>query len=742
MMNLSAQLFTYSSTTQSNPEPSAEHVPHSGNAHPMNHSSTLTQLGLTQLQERETTRMLDTLLANLDGMVYRCCNDQHWTMEFVSEGCFRLTGYQPAELIMNNKHSYDSIIDPEDRERVRELVTAALSSKQRFNIEYRIVHADGGTRWVWERGVGVFDSTGELLAIEGIMQDITSQKQAFQALREAERRYHSLFDNAIEGIFRTTPEGQYLDSNPALARIYGFDSIEELGNSLRDIRAQLYVDPERRTEFMRIVKARGSIGGFESQVYRKNGDIIWISENARAVIDDNGAVLYYEGTVEDITERKLYETRIQQQANYDTLTGLANRSLLNDRLQQAIMMAASYGTRLAVVFIDLDRFKYINDSLGHHVGDQLLCVMAQRLRACVRDSDTVARLGGDEFVLLLNGLSESDNLSSSMERMLQEIAAPWTMQNGQFDVTCSMGIAMYPDDGSDAQTLLKHADSAMYRAKERGRNNFQFFTSELNTQMTERVELEMGLRRALERNQFCLYYQPRVDLKTKAIIGAEALIRWQVADDELMLPNRFIPLAEETGLIVPIGQWALRAACEQNQRWRAAGLPPLVMAVNVSLRQFQREDFLQTLTSTLHDTGLVAQGLEIEVTESSVMHNAERLIDMLCKIKALGVHISVDDFGTGYSSLSYLKRFPVDRLKIDRSFVQDILLDPDGEAIVRTIIALGHNLGLKVVAEGVETIEQVDYLSNNGCDELQGYYYGRPMPAEQFEQLVRTQQAK
>lgn len=726
-MSIPASFFAHPETDAHDPDRAPAAVPASQKQHT-----------LIQLHAHESTRMLDTLLANMDGMVYRCRNDAHWTMEFVSDGCYRLTGYQPAELLLNSQRSYESITHPEDRAQVRRMVDEAVRKRQRFDVEYRILHADGGYRWVWERGVGVFAADGELLAIEGLIQDVTDRKQAFQALREAERRYHSLFDNAIEGIFRTTPEGQYLDANPALARIYGFDSTEELASSLRDIRAQLYVDPERRSEFMRIVKARGSISGFESQVYRKNGDIIWISENARAVTDDNGVVLHYEGTVEDVTERKLYEARIQQQANYDTLTGLANRSLLNDRLQQAIMMAASYGTRLAVVFVDLDRFKYINDSLGHHVGDQLLCVMSQRLRACVRDADTVARLGGDEFVLLLNGLCDGDSVTALMERLLQEIGAPWVTQNGQFDVTCSVGVAMYPDDGEDAQTLLKHADSAMYRAKERGRNNFQFFTSELNAQMSERLELESGLRRALERDQFCLYYQPRIDLASGRIIGAEALMRWQVAPNEMMQPGRFIPLAEETGLIVPMGQWALREACRQNQRWRAAGLPSLVVAVNVSLRQFQRDDFLHAITDALEESGLPAGGLEIEVTESSVMHNAERLIDMLCNIKALGVHISVDDFGTGYSSLSYLKRFPVDRLKIDRSFVQDILFDKDGEAIVRTIIALGHNLGLKVVAEGVETAEQVQYLRDNDCDELQGFYYGRPMPAAEFEQLLRA----
>lgn len=696
----------------------------------------------TVMSENETTRMLWTLLANLDGMVYRCREDAYWTMEFVSQGCHRLTGYHAEELLFNGKVSYESLTVPEDRAHVREVIKAALSQRERFDIEYRITHADGSTRWVWERGAGLFSANGKLLAIEGIIQDITARKQAFHDLREAERRYHSLFENAIEGIFRTTPEGQYLDANPALARIYGFENAAELSDSLRDIRAQLYADPGRREEFMRIIKARGSISGFESQVYRKNRDVIWISENARAVTDEHGQVLYYEGTVEDITERKLYEARIEQQANYDTLTGLANRSLLSDRLERGILTAATYGTRLAVVFVDLDRFKYINDSLGHHVGDQLLCAMAQRFKSCVRDCDTVARLGGDEFVLLLNGLSDADNVASLLERMLALISQPWSTSNGEFEVTCSVGVALYPDDGADAQTLLKHADSAMYRAKERGRNNFQFFTSELNKLMTERFELESGLRRALERDQFCLYYQPRIELRSGNIIGAEALIRWRLNDDEIMLPGRFIPVAEETGLIVPIGTWALHAACTQNQTWLQSGLPPIAVSVNVSLRQFQRDDLPNTIAEVLKQTGLPTSGLEIEVTESTVMHNAERLINMLCAIKAQGVQISVDDFGTGYSSLSYLRRFPIDRLKIDRSFVQDILLDHDNGAIVRTIIALGHNLGLKVVAEGVESAEQMVYLRDNGCDELQGFYYGRPMPAADFERMLRDNLAR
>jgi diguanylate cyclase (GGDEF)-like protein/PAS domain S-box-containing protein len=680
----------------------------------------------------ETARMLRTLLGNLDGMVYRCRDDAEWTMEFVSEGVRRLTGYDAPDLLFNKRVSYEQLTYPEDRDRVRQEIYAGLGALGRFDCEYRILHAAGDIRWVWERGTGIYDIHGKLQAIEGLIQDITARKESSQALREAERRYYNLFENAIEGVFRTTLDGQYLDANPALARIYGFDSPAELITQLKDIRNQLYVEPSRREEFMSLVKARGSVSGFESQVYRKNGEVIWISENSRAVFDERGHVVCYEGTVEDVTERKIYQARIEQQANYDTLTGLANRSLLQDRLEHGIRSAATFGTRLAVVFVDLDRFKFINDGLGHHVGDELLRVMAERLRSTVREGDTVARLGGDEFVLLINGQRGPDAVALTLERMLSTISQPWTTPQGDFNVTCSMGVALYPDDGANADTLLKHADQAMYRAKERGRNNFQFFTAELNAIITERLDLENKLRRALERQQFTLHYQPRVDMRTRCITGAEALIRWHVSGEEVTPPSRFIPVAEEIGLIVPIGKWVLQTACAQNKAWQDAGLPPFVVSVNVSVRQFRQDNLVQTIAEVLRESGLEARYLEVELTESAVMHDADQFIAMLGQLNDLGVQIALDDFGTGYSSLSYLKRLPVDRLKVDRSFVQDIVSDVDDATIVKTIIALGHNLGLKVVAEGVETEQQLDFLRANHCDELQGYYFGRPMPAAEF----------
>jgi len=690
-----------------------------------------------ELADANRDWMVQTLLANLDGMVYRCRDDADWTMEFVSEGCTRLTGYPPEDLLLNGRVSYEQLTHPDDRQRVRETINAAVAKGRRFQVEYRIQHADGRVRWVWEHGIGVRDQSGRITAIEGIVEDISARVEAEHALREAERRYRSLFDNAIEGIFRTTPDGRYLDANPALARIYGFATPQELVASLRDIKSQLYVDSGRREEFMRIVKARGEISGFESRVYRKNGDTIWISENARAVFDDEGRVLHYEGTVEDITERRHNQARIEQRANYDALTGLANRSLLNDRLQQAIYTAATYGARLAVVFVDLDRFKFVNDTLGHDVGDRLLQVMAERLTAAVAETDTVARLGGDEFVLLLHGHAGQDTVATVLERLLPTIAAPLRYGQSDLEVTCSIGVALYPDDGSDPATLLKHADSAMYRAKEQGRNNFQFFTEELNRAIKERFDLESQLRRALERGQFELHYQPRVDLATQRIIGAEALIRWHVPGRGMVSPATFIPVAEEIGLIGQISEWVLEAACAQNKRWIDAGLPCAV-SVNISPQQFRGDALVPLIARVLTETRLDPGSLEIEITESTVMHAGERMVETLHAIRKLGVHIAVDDFGTGYSSLSYLKRFPVDRLKIDRSFVQHIT-DADDAVIVRAIIALGHNLGLKVLAEGVETEEQLAFLRANDCDELQGYYISKPVSAWQMTKLLSKQ---
>jgi len=371
-------------------------------------------------------RLLETLLANLDGVVYRCRDDAQWTMEFVSEACLALTGYLPEDLLLNQRLSFLELTHPEDRAMVRSHIDACMRERRRIDIEYRIVRADGAVRWVWERGVGIYNASGRVEAMEGFLQDVTERKEAAQALQEAERRYRSIFENAIEGVFQTTPDGTYIAVNPALARIYGYHSPEDLIVGLRDISHQLYVEPERRRQFMRLMEEQGSVSNFESRVYRRDGEIIWISENARAVYDEIGALSCYEGTVEAITERKAHEAEMRHQATHDALTGLPNRNMLHEHLQRALQVARQKGALTAVAFVDLDQFKFINDSLGHQVGDELLKTVAQRLQACLREADMVARQGGDEFVLILQNQTEGEaGIAEVMQRILAAVARPW-----------------------------------------------------------------------------------------------------------------------------------------------------------------------------------------------------------------------------------------------------------------------------------------------------------------------------
>ncbi len=679
-------------------------------------------------------RLLSTLLANLEGMVYRCRLDEHWTMEFVSEGCFALTGYTEEDLLFNSRISYEQITHSDDRQHVRDTILEAVRNNRRFDIEYRIVRADGSIRYVWERGTNISHDTFDIL--EGFIQDVTERKQADEALREAERRYRSIFENAIEGIYQSTPNNGYLAVNPALARMYGYDSPQELISTLRDIDHQVYVDPQRRLEFKRLMSKHGVVTNFESRVHRRNGEIIWISENARSVYNSDGSLLFFEGTVEAITERKLHEAEIQFQATHDALTGLPNRTLLYDRMQQAVLHSERYGNLTAIAFLDLDQFKFINDSLGHQVGDELLKITAQRLTSCLRESDTVARQGGDEFVLLLTDQPNEEAITHTMQRVLHEVSQPWKANDLEFQITCSIGLTLCPDDGRDAETLLKNADSAMYKAKELGRNNFQYFSAEMNTSVTDRLELLNRLRQAITNEDFVLHYQPKVSLASHRIIGAEALVRWNSAHSGMVSPASFIPLAEETGLIIPLGEWVLRTACRQNRAWQDAGHPAIPISVNLSPRQLARGDIVEVVQRILDETGLQAQYLELEITESVMTTDVEKSFALLTQLRALGVKISLDDFGTGYSSLSYLKRFPVDTLKIDQSFVRDIATDQDSAAIVKAIISLGRNLNLTVLAEGIESEEQFRFLLENGCDEGQGYLMSKPVPNKSFLDLL------
>jgi len=425
-------------------------------------------------------------------------------------------------------------------------------------------------------------------------------------------------------------------------------------------------------------------------------------------------------------------------AYYDVLTGLPNRALLQDRLHQAMIEADRHGRLVALLFMDLDRFKNINDTLGHEMGDVLLKKVAKRLEGCVRPGDTVARPGGDEFIVVLAGVAHVDDVSRVAQKIIDAFSLPFEIGGRELYVTCSIGVTLYPFDDRDVETLHRNADAAMYHAKEEGRNNFQFYSAEMNAQSFQRLTLENALRRALERDELRLYHQPQVDLDSGRIVGVEALIRWQHPELGLVSPADFIPLAEETGLIVPIGEWVLRQACAQARAWQKAGLPPVRVAVNLSARQFRQHGLYEVITAALQHAGLAPEWLEVELTESLVMHDVNRTIDVLRGLKKMGVSVAVDDFGTGYSSLSYLRRLPIDAIKIDRAFIEHIPDNSDAAAITTAIIALARSLQLKTVAEGVETEAQADFLRRHGCNAMQGFYFSRPLPADKFAELLKN----
>jgi diguanylate cyclase (GGDEF)-like protein/PAS domain S-box-containing protein len=472
------------------------------------------------------------------------------------------------------------------------------------------------------------------------------------------------------------------------------------------------------------------------RLQRADGEIRCVKERGWLVRDAAGAVTHFEGFAEDITEQRQQRESAIREAMADALTGLLNRRAVEIAWCTALLNAECSRGNVAVAFLDLDDFKGVNDSLGHEAGDRLLQVTAQRISASVRHGDVVARLGGDEFVLLMCGFHSREELTLVLQRVRAAVAVPWQSGRHRLQVSCSMGVATFPADGRTVDQLLRNADAAMYEAKQTGRNRVHFFTAELNRAIVTRVTIEQRLRNALSRDQLQLHYQPRVDAATGRIVAAEALLRWQLPRQGLIMPGRFISVAEETGLIVPIGEWVLHSACRQAMAWEVEGLPPVIISVNVSPRQIREGNIVASIAAALRDSGLPPRLLQIELTESMAMQGAEGVIAMLGEIRALGVQIAIDDFGTGYSSLSYLKRFPIDQLKVDRSFVADLPEKREDKAIVRAIVTLGHELGLRVVAEGVETAPQAEFLRASGCDELQGYFFGRPIAAGEFIHLL------
>jgi diguanylate cyclase (GGDEF)-like protein/PAS domain S-box-containing protein len=569
-----------------------------------------------------------------------------------------------------------------------------------------------------------------------IKQDITQRKQAEEALCQAEEKYRAIFEDAVIGIFQTTPEGRPLSINRALAQMHGYDSPAHLLAEVPNVVDRLFVDPGRMKELKRGLDKNGVVRGAEVELYRRDRTKKWVMVNLRAVYDAAGNIVLHEGTVEDISDRKIAEERIQFLAYYDALTGLPNRTFLRDVLAKALAGARRRKEKIALLFLDLDRFKIINDSLGHSFGDLLLQEVAGRLKRWSREQDTVARVGGDEFLIMVTAVKSTADVAAAAQRILHAMTAEFVIQDYRFSVSGSIGISIFPEHGIDGETLIKNADAAMYCAKDSGPNTFQFFTEDMNTQVVERLTLGNSLRQALDNGELSLVYQPQMEIASGMIVGVEALLRWQHPELGLVSPDKFIRVAEATGLIIPIGDWVLRTACSQVRKWQDAGLLPVPVAVNVSAVQLRQSGFCAVIKKALYETGLDPQYLELELTESTLLSNAGVMFTALEELKTMGVKLAIDDFGTGYSSLSYLRQLPVSKLKIDSSFIHDVALSPDDAAITAAIISMAKSLNLKVIAEGVENEAQMSFLRAHQCDQIQGHYFSKPLTANEVAEKL------
>ena len=686
---------------------------------------------ITERKQAAEALMLKTALleaqseTTIDGILV--VNDSNRIL--LANGQFRLHFAIPEELLRREddrlvlKHFADQVADADAfLDRVKYLYSHP-GEKSRDEFQLR----NGKT---FDRYSAPFiDSNGRHRGRIWYFRDITERKRAETAVQRAEEKYRTIFEDSVVGIFQTSLEGRPISLNRALAELHGYDSPEQFIAEVSNVAEQLFVDPNRMIELAKAVAKENIVCGAEIEIYTRDRVKKWVLVNLRTACDPGNGIAYYEGTIEDITERKAAEARIQFLAFYDALTELPHRALLQDRLGKALAGAGRRNEKVALLFLDLDQFKIINDSFGHSFGDLVLKEVADRLKECSRAQDTVARVGGDEFLIMLSGVEDAAAAAIAADRLMRAMRAEFTIEGRPLAITCSIGISIFPGHGTDGETLIKNADAAMHSAKEAGRNLVRFFTNEMNGQAEERLTLVSGLRAALDRGEFYLVYQPQMEVSTGKITGFEALIRWKHPELGLVPPDRFIPIAEDTGLILQIGEWVLRTACAQAKAWHDDGLWAVPVAVNVSAVQFRQENFCALIRSVLQETGLSPQFLELELTESLLLSNVDRIFSVLQELREMGLMLSIDDFGTGYSSLSYLKQFRVNKLKIDRSFIRDIAFDSDNAAITAAIISMAKSLKLKVIAEGVETEAQISFLREHQCDEIQGYYFSKPITA-------------
>jgi diguanylate cyclase (GGDEF)-like protein/PAS domain S-box-containing protein len=656
---------------------------------------------------------------------------------FLNDSVCRVLGYSREELMgMNNQH-YTT--DKETAQKVfqafHQVYTTGVSLKE---FGWNITRKDGNKRYV-EGSISLLkDSSGKAIGFRGVSHDVTERKQAEKALRRSEEKYRSILENIQEAYFEVDLAGNFTFYNDSLCRLTGCSREELTGANYRQFSNE-EMSQKAFKAFNKVFSTAEPIEGFDWQIMRKDGSKRYIEASVSLQKKSSGQPNGFKGVIRDITERKRIEQELNYLATHDALTALPNRLMFSQLLDHSIQSAQRNKKQLAVFFIDLDRFKTINDSLGHEAGDKLLKEMALRFKQSLRNVDVIGRLGGDEFIILIEDFNDLHQVEILAHKILATVIKPIILMNEECRITASIGISIYPKDGQDEQSLMKNADIAMYFAKEDGKNNYKFYSENIQSIASERLSIETNLRRALERNELSLNYQAKLDLRTRAITGVEALLRWYNPYLGSITPTQFIPIAEETGMIVSIGRWVLKTACAQNIAWQRQGLPHVCMAVNLSLRQLMDENLVEDIRTTLKETGMAPNLLELEITESMVMHNPARLISLLTKIKEIGVRIAIDDFGTGYSSLAQIKNFPIDTLKVDRSFIRDIPQDTENKAITEAIITMGKTLSLVVVAEGVETKEEENFLREQVCNEMQGFYFSKPIEPDRFADLLRKQ---
>ena len=650
----------------------------------------------------------------------------------------KVTGFLAYE-VLGSKWK-DTIADAEIEACVIDFFEAIKNGEVSFDseTESRLVCKDGQYLDVAWSNYLMLDKNNTPEFIVSMGMNITQHKLSEQNLRLSEERYRLAVEGANDGLWDFNIITRQTYVSPRCKAMLGYKDHEvesdwkKWGELIHpeDFKSSTEAVHEhltKKTEYYEV----------EYRMKTKEGNYKWVLSRGKAVWNESGEPIRLAGSNADISRRKAAESVIKKMAYYDALTGLPNRALIEEKTCSQLLKAKQNNGKLALIYMDLDNFKTVNDTLGHMAGNELLKIIGDLMSNAMKEFESVARIGGDEFVFLLSSVTSIEKISDFAKEIMKLVKKPLIISNKEFHLTASIGIALYPDDGKDFNTLMKNADIAMYYAKGQGKNRYEFFTTEMNSRLIEKLELEESLRSAIKNNEFKVFYQPQINIETGKIDGMEALVRWIHPQKSIISPIKFIPLAEDTGLIIPIGDIVLREACMQNKLWQQAGYTPLRVAVNLSAKQFEQENLVEIIKTVLEETGLEPQWLELEITESILMKNLDFSIGVLNNLRSMGIHVSLDDFGTGYSSLNYLKRLPIDTLKIDKSFVDNITIDPKDEIIARAIIELAHKMDLKIIAEGVEYTQQFDFLKEHKCDKVQGFLFSKPIPSEEFEQLLR-----